>query len=202
MRLRWNKMRNSDGNLYLQMFEPVSVTTSEYCWNISVTKFLTKSGPKIWWHLGLFGKSSRCKVKKIYEATFYATFGEIRLFFIHLVALELGTMVASNIRDSRFRSCHWQILFTIICIEKTKIKKKRPRIANFLKKYLFLNAIQVFDSSYPVDKFWYESRDAVIDANLAKLVETHFLVKPHCGFLNICSWFILCRLRCQLWPLL
>ena len=104
--------------------------------------------------------------------------------------------------DSRFRSCHWQILFTIICIEKTKIKKKRPRIANFLKKYLFLNAIQVFDSSYPVDKFWYESRDAVIDANLAKLVETHFLVKPHCGFLNICSWFILCRLRCQLWPIL
>ena len=47
-----------------------------------------------------------------------------------------------------------------------------------------------------------KSRDAVIDANLAKLVETHFLVKPHCGFLNICSWFILCRLRCQLWPIL
>ena len=92
--------------------------------------------------------------------------------------------------------------FYLLSSVQTKIKKQRPGIANFLKKYLFLNAIQVFDSSYPVDKFWYESRDAVIDANLAKLVETHFLVKPHCGFLNICSWFILCRLRCQLWPIL
>ena len=48
-------------------------------------------------------------------------------------------MVASNTRDPRFESSHRQILFTIKCIincvEKTKIKKKRPGMARLNKAF-------------------------------------------------------------------
>ena len=37
----------------------------------------------------------------------------------------LGRVVASDTRDMWFESSHWQILFIINCIEKTKIKEKR-----------------------------------------------------------------------------
>ena len=50
----------------------------------------------------------------------------------------IGRAVASDIRRPRFESSHRQnlywTLFTINCIEKTKIKKKRPGMAHFLKK--------------------------------------------------------------------
>ena len=50
-----------------------------------------------------------------------------------------GRAVAANTRDPRFESSHWQTfienLFPVNCVEKTKIKKKRPRMAHsFLKK--------------------------------------------------------------------
>ena len=41
----------------------------------------------------------------------------------------VGRAVVSNSRDFRFESSHWQILFTINCIEKTKLKKKSPGMA-------------------------------------------------------------------------
>ena len=50
----------------------------------------------------------------------------------------VGRAVASNTRGPRFESSHQQIyiehLFTINCIEKTKINKKRPGMAHFKKK--------------------------------------------------------------------
>ena len=39
--------------------------------------------------------------------------------------------VASDTRDLRFESSHRQIEFTINCIEETKIRKKRPGMAQF-----------------------------------------------------------------------
>ena len=54
----------------------------------------------------------------------------------------VGSAVASNSRCPRFESSHWQnlywtfvYLFTINCIEKTKINKKRPGMAHFFKLY-------------------------------------------------------------------
>ena len=41
----------------------------------------------------------------------------------------IGSEVAYDARDLRFESSHRQILFSINCIEKTKIKKLRPGIA-------------------------------------------------------------------------
>ena len=38
----------------------------------------------------------------------------------------VGRAVAADTRDPRFESSHRQNLSTINCIEKTKIKKKRP----------------------------------------------------------------------------
>ena len=43
----------------------------------------------------------------------------------------VGRAVASDNRDPRFESSLQEILFTINCIGKTKIKKKRPRMDHF-----------------------------------------------------------------------
>ena len=51
----------------------------------------------------------------------------------------IGKAVSSNARGPRFESSHRQTfisdfyLFTVNCIEKTKIKKKRPRMAQLKK---------------------------------------------------------------------
>ena len=49
-----------------------------------------------------------------------------------------GRAVASDSRGPRFESSHWQKfklnIFTGNCIEKTKIKKKRPGLDHFFKK--------------------------------------------------------------------
>ena len=46
----------------------------------------------------------------------------------------VGRAVASDTRGPRFKSSHWQNyiehLFTVNCIEKTKIRKKRPGMAH------------------------------------------------------------------------
>ena len=42
--------------------------------------------------------------------------------------------VVSDTRDSQFKSSHWQISFAINCIETTKITKKEPGMAHYLKK--------------------------------------------------------------------
>ena len=48
-----------------------------------------------------------------------------------------GRAVASDTRDPRFKSSHRQTfiehLFTVNCVEKTKIKKKRPGMAHLKK---------------------------------------------------------------------
>ena len=44
-----------------------------------------------------------------------------------------GRVVASDTRDSRFESSHRQTLFNVYCIEETKIKKKRPGMAQLNK---------------------------------------------------------------------
>ena len=57
-----------------------------------------------------------------------------------LVNETVGRVVASDTRGPRFESCHRPTfildidLFTINCIEKTEMKKKRPGMAHFLKK--------------------------------------------------------------------
>ena len=49
----------------------------------------------------------------------------------------VGRAVASYVRGLRFKSSHRQTFisdinfFTVNCIEKTKIKKKRPRMTQF-----------------------------------------------------------------------
>ena len=49
----------------------------------------------------------------------------------------VGRAVASDTKDPQFKSRHRQTftkhLFTVHCVEKTKIKKKRPGMAHFLK---------------------------------------------------------------------
>ena len=66
----------------------------------------------------------------------------INIFFLDSGCGSVGRAVASNARCPRFETCHRQTfitdihLFTVNCIEKTKIKKKRPRIAHFLNKYI------------------------------------------------------------------
>ena len=49
----------------------------------------------------------------------------------------VGRAVASDTRGPQFKSSHRRNfihVFTINCIEKTKIKKKRPGMARFVKK--------------------------------------------------------------------
>ena len=50
-----------------------------------------------------------------------------------------GRAVASDSRGPQFESSHWQTfkihIFTANCIEKTKIKKKRPGIAHLKNKH-------------------------------------------------------------------
>ena len=50
----------------------------------------------------------------------------------------VGRAVDSDTRDPQFESSHWQIFywpfFIVNCIEKAKIKKKRPVMAHFFKK--------------------------------------------------------------------
>ena len=56
----------------------------------------------------------------------------------------VGRAVASDTRGPRFKSSHWQNyiehLFTVNCIEKTKIRKKRPGMAH-LKNISYLSPI-------------------------------------------------------------
>ena len=46
----------------------------------------------------------------------------------------VGRVVTSDTRDPRFESSHWRTfseqLFTVNSVEKSKIKKKRPGMAN------------------------------------------------------------------------
>ena len=46
----------------------------------------------------------------------------------------VGREVAFNTIDPRFESSHWEFLFIANCVEKMKIKQKRPDMAHFLKK--------------------------------------------------------------------
>ena len=52
----------------------------------------------------------------------------------------ISRAVASDTRGPRFKSSHRQtlywILFTVNCTENTKIKKKRPEMAHFLKNII------------------------------------------------------------------
>ena len=64
----------------------------------------------------------------------------------------VGRAVASNTRGPRFESSHWQTLYiehvsTVNCIEKTKIKKKRSRMAHLFKKMLNFDCLTNFRSS-------------------------------------------------------
>ena len=49
----------------------------------------------------------------------------------------VGRTVASYTRVLQFNSYHRQILFTINCIKKTKIQKKRPWMANYKNTIIF-----------------------------------------------------------------
>ena len=55
----------------------------------------------------------------------------------------VGRTVASNTRYPQFEYSHWLILSTIKCIEKMKLKEKRPGMADFLKKEYKLTPIDI-----------------------------------------------------------
>ena len=62
----------------------------------------------------------------------------IKLIMPHYGCGSVGRAVASDTRGPWFESSHWRnlyfTLFTVNCIEKTKIKKKRPGMAHLKKK--------------------------------------------------------------------
>ena len=57
----------------------------------------------------------------------------------------VGRAVASDTRDPSFESSHSETfieqLFAVNCVEKTKIKKKRPEMVHLKKKTLFLTTL-------------------------------------------------------------
>ena len=58
-----------------------------------------------------------------------------KLFLMGSGCGSVGTEVASNARGPWSESSHWQkFILNIYCIEKTKIKKKRPEIGHLLKR--------------------------------------------------------------------
>ena len=61
-----------------------------------------------------------------------------------------GRVVASDTKGPRFESSYWRnfiCVFTINCIEETKIKKKRPGMAYFLKKLCKIEPLSSFSLS-------------------------------------------------------
>ena len=46
----------------------------------------------------------------------------------------VGRAIASDASDPQFKSLHWQLLLTVGCFEKTKIKKKEDGNVPFLTK--------------------------------------------------------------------
>ena len=70
----------------------------------------------------------------------------------------VGRAVASDPRGPRFEFSHWQTfkskiyLFTVNCIEKTKIKKKRPGMAHFYKNYRSSSHIKCTYIGYILDE--------------------------------------------------
>ena len=46
----------------------------------------------------------------------------------------VGRAIASDASDPQFKSLHWQLLLTVGCFEKTKIKKKEAGNVPFLTK--------------------------------------------------------------------
>ena len=62
---------------------------------------------------------------------------KMKLFGMDNVCVHtVGRAVASNTRDPWFKSNHRQMLSTINCIEKTKIKKKRARMSHLKKLFI------------------------------------------------------------------
>ena len=90
----------------------------------------------------------------------------------------VGKAVASDSRGPRFKSSHSQNLcwpLTVNCIEKTKIKKKRPGMAHFFKKkcrnfvesisqffhcFLFLSLSSISDNFPSWERNWEKVDDA------------------------------------------
>ena len=71
------------------------------------------------------------------SATFLSNILPIKILSTGSGCGSVGKPVASDTRGPRFESCHWRsfywTLLTVNCVEKTKIKKKRPGMAHFFK---------------------------------------------------------------------
>ena len=86
----------------------------------------------------------------------------------------VGRAVASNTRDLWFKSSHRQTfikhLFTVNCVEKTKIKIKRPWMAHFLKKCFSPTFCHRFKP------FWGQSRHHIFPQKKWSYVRFHPMI--------------------------
>ena len=103
------------------------------------------NNPNIWQLLGYWQKSF---IGKTIEANLL-----INVIFKGSGCGSVGRAVASDTRGLRFESSHRRNfihVFTINCIEKTKIKKKRPGMAHFLKKtgHSLVSCISIYQGSF------------------------------------------------------
>ena len=91
--------------------------------------------------------------KVLHFASIYVTSRRkfIAKMFVGSSCGSVGRAVASDTRGPRFEFSHWQILywtlFTVNCIEKTKIKKKEARMAHFLEKHRLVKCLGAFSRS-------------------------------------------------------
>ena len=79
--------------------------------------------------------------------------GIVRLSdFVLTIGTIFGVVVVAQLvasREPQFKSSHWQkFILNIYCNEKTKIKKKRPRLAHFLKNLVEQFEVEFNGQSY------------------------------------------------------
>ena len=106
----------------------------------------------------------------------------------------VGRAVASNTRGPWFKSSHWQTFisdiywFTVNCLEKTKIKKKRPGMAHLKKVLSKVNILPIGSKfiglNHHLLKLW----------NISKLGNCNFVLLLASDVI-VCNFISLLRLN-------
>ena len=97
----------------------------------------------------LFSINSCCQIKvKLFVQTFANVYAAVTIFYLDSGSGTVGRVVADYIIDPGFEFRHPQFQFIHCCIEKMKIKKKRPGRPNFLKTTFYLRVVMTRVSIY------------------------------------------------------